>query len=1067
VQIGILGPFEVRTDDGALADVPGARLRALLIALALEPGRVVSKATLIDWIWGEQPPADTANALQRLVSRLRKALPEGLIEGQPGGYRLMAEPDVVDAVRFERFVAQARDAEGPRRVRLLRDALALWRGAAMGDVGLEDSEALDAAIARLERLRLTALEDRFDAEVTLGHGAELVAELTDLVAAYPVRERLVAALMRALAAAGRDSEALFAYERTREALADLLGVDPSPELSAVHVALLRGELGRPEENRKTNVRAELTSFVGRDADVAAVRELIGEHRLTTLIGPGGSGKTRLATETARTLLGDLPDGVWLVELAAIGADGDVAQATLDGLGLRDGLLGMTPSASPGAGPVDSLIAAIREREALLILDNCEHVIESAAAFADRVLGECRRLRILATSREPLGITGEALWQVEPLALPDAPGEIESSPAVQLLRDRAGAVRKDLSGDARTLSTMARICRALDGMPLAIELAAARLRTMTIEQLASRLDDRFRLLTSGSRTALPRHKTLRAVVDWSWELLTDAERMVLRRLSVFSGGASLEAAERVCAAPAVPFSGPFSGEQSAVEQVKQDEVLELLTSLAEKSLLITEGDSAQSDGALSYRMLGTIKEYAWDRLTEAGESDLARQAHLGYFTDLAESAEPHLRRAEQLAWLARLEADHDNIGAAMRGAIAAGEAQAAMRLAAAAGWYWWLGGRRSEGFELIVAATNIPGEVTDEVRAMVYALVVHFVASGRGDGHEAAEWIHQAYRFSQRSQQGNPLLGLVTPLERMLQAPGASLSAWESVLDNEVPWVRALARLQLGKIRILLGQGVREGEADLELALAEFRGLGERFGISLALSELAEQMAKRGEFAGACELYEQAAAVVTEVGATEDVIRLRTRQALLYWLQGDQDASAGAIAEAERSADGVTWPYALVELALAKAELARWGGRTEEARHQLGVAITFLGDDAELANIRAELHDVLGYLSDDLLEARTHRVAAWQAASEAGLAPLIAQIIVGVADLAVRLDQYEQAARLLAASVGVRGLPDRSHPDAARIEQAAQRHLGEARFAEVTREGTQASWSELVEVTLAS
>ena len=1055
MQIGILGSFEVRTDDGAVADVPGARLRALLIALALEPGRVVSKATLIDWIWGEQLPADTANALQRLVSRLRKALPEGSIEGQPGGYRLTAEPDAVDAVRFERLVAQARDAEGSRRVRLLREALALWRGAAMADVGLEDSEALDAAVARLERLRLAALEDRFDAEIGLGQAGELIAELTDLVAAHPVRERLVAALMRALAAAGRDTEALLVYERTRETVADLLGADPSPELSAVHVALLRGELGRREEIRKTNVRAELTSFVGREADVAAVRELIAERRLTTLIGPGGSGKTRLATETARTLLGDLPDGVWLVELAPIGADGDVVQATLAGLGLRDALLG----AAPSADPVDGLIAAIREREALLILDNCEHVIESAAAFADRVLGECRRLRILATSREPLGITGEALWQTEPLALPDAsrrqPGEIASSPAIRLLRDRAGAVRKDLGGDARTLSAMARICRALDGMPLAIELAAARLRTMTIEQLANRLDDRFRLLTSGSRTALPRHKTLRAVVDWSWDLLTEAERMVLRRLSVFSGGASLEAAERVCVAR--------TGEQSTLER---DEVLELLTSLAEKSLLRTEGDDAQ-DGALRYRMLGTIKEYAADRLAEAGESDLARHAHLGYFTELTESAEPHLRRAEQLAWLARLEADHDNISAAMRGAIAAGQAQAAMRLAAAAGWYWWLGGRRSEGFELMVAATNTPGEVTDEVRAMVYALVVNFVTSGRGDGHEAAEWIHQAYRFSQRSQPGNPLLGLVTPLERMLQAPAASVSAWESVLDNEDPWVRALARLQLGKLQSMLGQDGGDAEANLELALAEFRALGERFGISFALSELAEQIAKRGEFAAACEYYEQAVAVVTEVGATEDVIRMRTRLAVLYWLMGDQDASAAAIAEAERSAEGVTWPYALVELALAKAELARWGGNAEEARHQLGVATSLMGDDAEQANIRAGIHDVLGYLADDLKQARTHRVAAWQAASEAGLAPVIAQVLVGFADLALRYDQYEQAARLLAASVSVRGRPDRSHPDAARIEQAARRHLGEARFAEVTREGTQTSWSELVEVTLAS
>jgi predicted ATPase len=1041
----MLGPFEVRTEDGAGADVPGARLRGLLIALALEPGRVVPKATLIDWIWGERPPSDAANALQRLVSRLRKALPDGLVEGQTDGYRLRVEPDTVDAVRFERLVGQARSDEDPGRVRLLREALALWRGAAMQDVGLQDSAAFDAAVSRLERLRLTAMEDRFDAEINLGHGADLVTELTDLVAAHPVRERLVAALMRALVATGRDTEALLVYERTREALADALGVDPSPELSALHVALLRGELGRREENRKTNLRAELTSFVGKDADVAAVRELIAEHRLTTLIGPGGSGKTRLATETARSLLGDLPDGAWLVELAAIGADGDVAQATLAGLGLRDALLGEAPTMEP----TDRLIAAIREREALLILDNCEHMIESAAAFAHRVLGECQRLRILATSREPLGITGEALWLVEPLALPEgdaSPGEIGSAPAVQLLRDRAGAVRKDLGVDEHTLSTMVRICRALDGMPLAIELAAARLRTMSIDQLAHRLDDRFRLLTGGSRTALPRHRTLRAVVDWSWELLTDAERMVLRRLSVFSGGASLEAAERVCAG----------------DGVEQEQVLELLTALAEKSLLVTE-----VDGAPRYRTLTTIKEYAADRLAEAGESDLARQAHLAHFTELAETAEPHLRRAEQLEWLATLETDHDNINAALRGAIAAGDAQAAMRLAAATGWYWWLGGRRTEGLELLIAAVNVPGEAIDDVRAMAYVMVVLFVTSGQGDEHLAAEWIHKAYRFSQRSQHDNPLLEFAIPLERLLQAPEEAVTAFESLLESVDPWVRAMARWQVGKMRTMLGQGGLEVEAQLELALAEFRTLGERFGISLALSELAGQRAMRGEFAGACEYYEQAITVLTEVGAVEDVIEVRTQQAPLYWLNGDRNASAAAIAEAERSAEGVTWPYALVALALAKAALARLRGDAGEARHQLGLATTLLGDAAEQPVVRAQIHDLLGYLAGDLRESRTHRVAAWQAASEAGAPSVTARMLVGVADLAVRLDQYEQAARLLAASVGVRGLPDRSHPDAARIEQDVRRHLGEARFAEVTQEGTQTSWSQLVAVTLVS
>ena len=247
----MLGSFEVRTDDGVAADVPGARLRALLIALALEPGHVVPKAALIDWIWGESPPSEAANALQRLVSRLRRVLPDGLVEGQTGGYRLRVEPDAVDAVRFERLVSQARHEEDLRRVWLLREALALWRGDAMQDVDLQESAAFDAAKTRLEGLRLTAMEDLFDAEVSLGPAVpRWVQELTDAVAAHPVRERLVAALMRALVAAAAGAEALLVYERTREALADALGADPSPELSALHVALLRGELRRPEETRK-------------------------------------------------------------------------------------------------------------------------------------------------------------------------------------------------------------------------------------------------------------------------------------------------------------------------------------------------------------------------------------------------------------------------------------------------------------------------------------------------------------------------------------------------------------------------------------------------------------------------------------------------------------------------------------------------------------------------------------------------------------------------------------------------------------------------------------------------
>ncbi|WP_153341782.1 BTAD domain-containing putative transcriptional regulator [Nocardia aurantia] len=1053
MQIGLLGPFELRGDDGVLAEVPGARLRGLLIALALEPGRAVPRATLVDWIWGDNPPADAANALQRLVSRLRKVLPAGAVEGQADGYRLRVEPEDVDATRFERLVAGAGEDEDSRRLPRLREALGLWRGAALQDVGLQESAAFDAAVTRLEGLRLAATEDRFDAEITLGHGAAVVTELTDLVAAHPVRERLVGALMRALVASGRDTEALRVYERTREILADELGVDPSAELAELHIALLRGELGRREEGRRSNLRAELTSYVGRESDIAAVRELNAEHRLTTLIGPGGTGKTRLATETARTLLDDLPDGAWMVELAALGADGagesgsgnSVAQATLAALGLRDALLGTASD----AGPVDRVVAAIRDRAMVLVLDNCEHVIESAAAFAHRVLGECRRLRILATSREPLGITGEALWPVVPLALPAAgagPEEIEAAAAVRLLRDRAAAVRSDLGTDATSLATLARVCRALDGMPLAIELAAARLRSMSLDQLADRLDDRFRLLTGGSRTALPRHRTLRAVIDWSWELLGETERAVLRRLAVFTGGASLEAAERVCAdAP-----------------VESGEVLELLTALTEKSLVLAEGDRAPR-----YRMLGTIREYAAQRLSEAGEADRARRAHLGYFTELAETADPHLRRAEQLEWLAVLGTEHDNIAAAMRGALAAGAAGEAMRLAAAAGWYWWLGGHKAEGNESVLAAAALPGEVADEIRAVVYAHAVQFVTSGpQSDQFQAAEWIRRGYDASLRARTRHPLSSFAAPLERMLHGPDDILPAWEALLAEPDPWVRALARLQLGKLQIQLGRGDREADLALEAALAEFRAVGERWGISFARTEIANRIAMRGDFTGAGEHYEQAIAVVREIGAVEDVVPMRSRQAQLYWLAGDPGASAAAMADARRAAVDVSWPNVLAELALAEAELARWRGDADEVRRHLDVATTLLKDEADAPIWRATRNDLLGYLAGELGAARAHRAAAFAAATEAGHAPLIARALAGIADLALRAEQDEQAVRLLAASAAVLGLPDRSLPDIARIERTARHRLGDLRFTEAMREGAEASGPELAAITLA-
>jgi predicted ATPase len=485
-----------------------------------------------------------------------------------------------------------------------------------------------------------------------------VADLEGLLAASPTRETLAALLMRALAADGRRGAALTVYERTRERLADELGADPSPPLAALHLELLRAN-GRPapgaataagpaDPDRVGNLPAALTSFLGREGDLGGVGALLREHRLVTLTGPGGAGKTRLAVEAARmTLAGDaspaetaFPGGAWLAELAPVTDPADVAPAVLGAFGLREQALLVTrqlharpanrPAAgtgAPGTGEADDgqedalerLIGALAGRRALLVLDNCEHLIAAAATLADRVLAHCPGLRVLATSREPLNIIGEALWPVGPLA---------ESPAERLFAERAAAGAPGFALTAGNAPAVSRNCRALDGMPLAIELAAARTRTMMPAHIADRLDQRFRLLTGGSRTALPRHQTLRAVVDWSWDLLDDGERALLRRLSVFTGGAALEAAERVCAAA----------------PVAAEDVLDLLTALADKSLLVVR----QTEDGPRYRMLETIREYGRERLAEAGETEPLRRAHAAYFLRFAERAQPHL------AWLAEAE-----------------------------------------------------------------------------------------------------------------------------------------------------------------------------------------------------------------------------------------------------------------------------------------------------------------------------------------------------------------------------------------------------------------------------
>ena len=508
VRVDILGPLRLERD-GEPVELSGGRLRALLTRLALDAGRPVTTSALVDAVWDNDLPSDEQHALQSLVSRLRRSVGD-VLEATPGGYRLAVAPDAVDAARFERLVAEGRP----------REALALWRG--------------PSGIPQLEEARLRALLVLDDATLP---------ELEAAVAEHPLNEKLAARYITALAAAGRQADALSAYEHVRVRLDEELGALPSPELAEAHLAVLKVPV-----RRTSNLRAPVTSFVGREPDLQRIDELLATARLVTLVGPGGAGKTRLAGEALARWVDRVDGGVWMVELAPVTAEVEIVPAALAALGLREGAVLDRPGATLRDG-LERLIDALIDRDTILFLDNCEHLIAAAAAVADTLLAACPGLRIVATSREPLAIAGENLVPVTPLA---------DDPAVELFLDRARAVSP---GFAST-PAVAEICRRLDGLPLAIELAAARLRTMPVEQIAARLDDRFRLLTGGSRAALPRHRTLRAVVDWSWGLLDEDERVLARRLAVFQAGATEESAAAVCGV---------------------DDALDGLTALAERSL----------------------------------------------------------------------------------------------------------------------------------------------------------------------------------------------------------------------------------------------------------------------------------------------------------------------------------------------------------------------------------------------------------------------------------------------------------------------------------------------------
>ena len=659
-EMRLLGPVQaVRA--GREVPLGGPRQRAVLALLVLEAGRVVPAGRLVEELWRGSPPPGAATTLRSYVSRLRSALgPEAAVVARGGGYAISTGPDGLDARRFERLVAAGRDAlAGGRAVAAgarFREALGLWRGPALADVLEVESLALEAA--RLEELRVAAVEARIEADLAAGLHAEVTGELERLVAEYPLRERLWCLLMLALYRGGRQADALDAYRRARAMLTDELGLEPGQELRELEQAVLRQEVppATPDQQRH-NLPTRLTSFVGREDELATLGKLLGQARLVTLTGPGGAGKTRLAVEFAAGMVDRFSDGAWLADLASV-ADPDLVDAqVMEALGMRR---------AGGVPVLEALAYRLRSADLLLVLDNCEHLLDACAGLVAALLSGAPGLRVLATSREPLGIAGEAACPVPPLPIPpeDAgPAEVAAAAAVRLFADRASTARAGADVLAGPVAVIGRICRELDGLPLAIELAAARTSVLSVEEIEAHLADKFAFLAYRRPAGDPRHQALKAAIDWSYHLLPAAEQAALAQLSVFAGGFALAQAAEVCC----------GGDRAAA--------LDVVDRLASKSLLLAEPAGPQT----RYRMLETIRQYAASRLADAGETTHARERHAGAFLGLAE-------RESDFAVLSR---EQDNFRAALGWALAH-DSDTGPRLARALGGYWEARGFPVEG-----------------------------------------------------------------------------------------------------------------------------------------------------------------------------------------------------------------------------------------------------------------------------------------------------------------------------------------------------------------------------------
>ncbi|MGW6646718.1 AfsR/SARP family transcriptional regulator [Streptomyces iakyrus] len=776
-EFRVLGPLEVLRD-GRPVRIDAAKVRLLLAVLLADANQVVTVETLVTRLWGEDPPGRARNTLQNYVLRLRRALgcPAGgaPVLTRPHGYLIETEPGAVDLHRFTALVRQGRTAleEGAaaRAAPLLREALSLWRGDPLSDL---PTHLLQGVVAALNERRLDALESRIDADLALGRAADVLPELRGLIEEYPLREHFWAQRMQALFHCGRQGEALESYREVTALLADELGVPPGAGLRQIHHRLLASapdlndvrDVGTITPARDGDLPVEMTTFVGRGPQLAEIRRLLGTARLVTLTGVGGVGKTRLALRVAAEAAPSFADGVRLADLAPL-SDADLLdRAVSEALGLRD------QSARPVA---DAIVDHLRGRRLLLVLDNCEHVVEHVAALVLRLAGAAPGLRVLATSRQRLGTPGEHVLTVPSLTLPTADGHSGSttaavsgdgpaaddpllrSEAVRLLLDRAAGSAPAFRLTARNREAVAQLCLRLDGIPLAIELAAVRLRAMTAEEIVERLDDRFRLLSMPQpRTSARYQYTLRGIVDWSYDLCTEGERLLWNRLSVFSGGFDLEAAEAVCAG----------------EGVAREDVLDLLAGLVDKSIVAvnSSGDRAR------YSLLETIRQYGQQRLREEAGTARLRVRHSEFYRLTAVRAGQTWCGPREVDWLIRLRTELPNLRTALdhcasRDDLAVAGVEIAVNLARTRCWFFssTLGEGRHWLERLLAAEPGVrdaPGRAASGPPALIAGALAMkaWIALCQGDNPAAGTFLAECRAVARELPDG-PSAASVTYIE---------------------------------------------------------------------------------------------------------------------------------------------------------------------------------------------------------------------------------------------------------------------------------------------------------------